>query len=64
MPGRLGEMTAGSAEDDEVYEMEIRSAAPSVNGANDSASDMPRVAATRSMFWRLMFCSPRSIAPM
>ena len=33
-------------------------AAPSVNGANNSASETPRVVASFSMFSRLMFCSP------
>jgi hypothetical protein len=35
-----------------------------LNTANNSASEMPRVAASFWMFSRLMFCSPRSIDPM
>lgn len=35
----------------------------SVNGAKRSASETPRVAARRSMFWRLTFCKPLSTLP-
>ena len=36
----------------------------SLNGANNSASDTPRVTASRSILTRLRFCSPRLTEPM